>query len=813
MAPGLPSPATPLIGRDHAVREVRDLLLRPEVRLLTLVGAGGAGKTRLAIAAAAEAADTFVDGVVFVDLTTAFSAAEVVPILARSLGLQDLGSSVRLDRLTHFTADRQILLILDNFEHVRGAAPQIAELLPASPRLKVLVTSRVALRSQWERQFPVPPLEVPGDPSDASTARIAECASVALFVDRARSVRPDLALTDRNAESIAAICRRLDGLPLAIELAAARTSLLPPRALLTKLDSRLTTLTEGPLELPERQQTLRDAIAWSYDLLDPDQQAMFRRVAVFSGGFTEAQAEALWASPSSTDAQRQPRRGVLELLGSLVDNSLLRVTEQDDGDPRLTMLDTLREFAFEQLLAAGEFETMHQRHAELFLALAEHLESRLASASRTSALQRLEADYDNIRSALVWLLQGRSGELACRLAAALRWFWYFEGRITEGRRALEHGLELLDGAADATRIKALLSIGHLAWVQGDNELARRWLLEGVALARRTDDRAALADGLTHLSFVVAGQDEARRAEYEDEALAISRELGDDWWSGLALLGSGVIALGRGERETAQARLEESLALFERLGDAWFSAHALNGLGDAARSQFDYRQAADRYARSLVWLRQHDIRHSAASVQHNLAYTLHHAGDDAQALELFMAALGTFANQGDYRGIAECLLGLAACLLAQDRVEEAARLFGAAHGLLTSLGMHVWPTNTGELERTRTELLRRLDADASTALLAEGRAMRMDEAVRFARSVAASTPERAPSDPFGALTPREREIATLLARGYSNRQLAEALVISEQTAETHVKRVLSKLGLRSRHQVAEYVGSNIPTRNT
>ena len=690
-AVSLPAQPTVLIGRQREMARIRQLLLSSPVRLLTLVGPGGTGKTRLVIAAASAVADAFPSGVIFVDLTTAPAAPDVVPTIARALGLRDVGSRVRVDRLARHLSTRELLLVLDNFEHVLGAAPQVAELLTTCPGLKILVTSRAALHLRWEQELPVEPLDVPDASRHPLAASIKAVPSVALFVQRAQSARPDFALTDQNAAAVAAVCRQLDGLPLAIELAAVRTKLLSPQALLQRLDRRLAMLTSGPRESPPRLQTLRTAIAWSYDLLAPAEQALFRQLAVFVGGFSPSLAEAV-CRPNDTSGS------VLDSIGSLVDKSLLRVQEQPDGEPRFSMLDTLREYAGERLVAASEGDELQERHAQVFLQLAEEAEPHLVSSARDAWMRPLESEYDNLRAALTWLLEHHRGREACRLAGALRWFWDFQGRVSEGRRWLERSLESADARdPSAERLKALLSGGHLAFLLGDEESARRWLEEAVSIAREGNDRLALADGLMYLAFLLVDRDEQKRAQYEDGALAVLYELKDKWWSALALLGTGVIALRRGDRSIAHLRLEESLELWEQLGDAWFTAQALNALGDMARTQADYSRAAELYSRSLALLRQHGITTSIASVLHNLGYIAHHLHDQSQATHRFLEALEIFANQGDHRGAAECLLGMAVALRGAGQLQDAARLFGAGDGLLASIDSTQWPTNITEVQ--------------------------------------------------------------------------------------------------------------------
>jgi DNA-binding CsgD family transcriptional regulator/Tfp pilus assembly protein PilF len=500
-------------------------------------------------------------------------------------------------------------------------------------------------------------------------------------------------------------------------------------------------------------------------------------------------------------------------MGSLVDKSLLRVNETADDEVRFVMLDTLREFAAEQLHVEPQADQVLQRHAHAFLELAEEAQPHLASAAREPWLRRLEADYENLRNALLWLLEHSDGRRACRLSSALGWFWYFQGRVGEGRHWLERALDSADvGAVSIERARALATLGHLAWLQGDRDAARRWLEEAQSLSLSLGDRYSRAHALIILAFVLDDGNETRRAQVEDESLALSRELGDAWWAALALLGTGIRALGRGDPATARARLEESLRLWEQLGDTWFIAQALNGLADVARSESDDERAGDLYARSLAGLRQHlDYTVGAASVLHNLGYIARHQNDHRRALGLFVEALDIFENQGDHRGIAECLAGIGAAILGLGQPEHAVRLFGASDALLASIGTTPWPSNLTDVRDAHTLARAQLAEHIWIQALAEGGGLSSERAIAYARQLAEE--HLAAADlpvavvpaglPRGPLTAREREIALLLARGYSNRQLAETLVITEQTAETHVKRILGKLELRSRHQVTEW----------
>jgi len=799
----LPAQPTPLLGRGRELEAVRELLLTEHVRLVTLVGPGGAGKTRLAVAVAETVSADFAHGVVFVDLSAATAASEVAPTIARGLALPDLGSQVRMDRIARFILDRQLLLVLDNFEHVVAAAPQIAELLADCPELKVLATSRAPLRVRWEYEFALGPLQLPPPSVDGRAADLAAVPSVSLFVARARAARPDFSLTDQNGAAVAAICRRLDGMPLAIELAAVRIKLLSPAALLARLDHRLSLLTDGARELPRRLRSLRGALDWSFELLTPAQQSLFRTLAVFSGGFSVCAAQAVCRESSPED--------VFDGLAALVDQQLVQVRYGADGDSRFDLLDTVHEYALERLSEAGEVDDARQRHAQIFLELAESSEPRLASGARDDCLRQLDLEYENLRAALTWLVEKGSAAQACRLVGALCLFWVFDERVGDGRRWVERCLDISSAhEVGMARAKALQTAGHLAWVQGDNNSARRRLKDAVSVAHEYEDRATLAVASLHLAFVLEPEGDAtaegERARLLDEALQIFREVGDDWGTARVLLADGQIALDEGKRESGRRTLEQSLGLWQRVGDAWFTAHTLNVLGDVARAEAMYDRAFDLYSRSLALLRQQEARTSLASVLQNLGYLAFQRQQQPEAVRQFSEALDLFSAQADYRGMAECLLGLALTLDSVGRPSDAARLFGAAEVLLASAGAAPWPINVEPVQRARAHT-RMLLGDARFAeLAAEGGGSSLARVLRLVRETVDSL-SAPPATRTTPLTPREQEIAALLARGYTNRQLAETLVLSEQTVETHVKRILGKLELHSRHQLAHI---QIPT---
>jgi predicted ATPase/class 3 adenylate cyclase len=535
----LPVQPTPLVGRVREVGAVCALMHRDEVRLVTLTGPGGIGKTRLGLQVAAELSESFADGVFFVDLAPLRNPSLVLSTIAQIIGIQEAAGQPLLERLADVLQQKQLLLLLDNFEQVMSAAMQVADLLSACPSLKVLVTSRERLHVRAEHEFAVPPLALLDPNRLPELATLAQSEAVALFLERAQATKSDFQLNPTNARAIAEICARLDGLPLAIELAAARIKLLSPQALLARLDQRLTVLTSGARDVPARHQTLRHTIAWSYDLLSAQEQRLFRRLAVFVGGCTPEAVESVSTAVDDTNAD------LLDSMASLLDKSLLQRVEQDGDEPRFAMLETIREYGLEMLASAGEEQATRMAHAAYYLALAERAEPELSGPQQLIWFERLEREHDNLRAALSWLLeQGaheQSKEHALRLGGALSRFWEIRGYVSEGWRWLERVLEISRGERSAVRAKALIGAGALASLQDD-----------------------------------FGQAEALC----EEGMALCRELGDRRGSATALSSLGYAALMRSNYAAAHAQLEEALTLFREVGDTANSVYALHRLASA-----------------------------------------------------------------------------------------------------------------------------------------------------------------------------------------------------------------------------------------
>ncbi len=685
----VPVQPTTLIGRAREVTDVRHRLLR--VRMLSLTGPPGVGKTRLALAVAADLRDDFQDGVVFVDLAPIGAAASVVPAVAQAVGVREAPGQSLLTRLKAHLADRQLLLVLDNLEHVLDVAPQLADILGSCPAVKMLVTSRSPLRVSWEHEYLVPALPVPPLDPVPPVDMLVAVPAVALFIERAKTVSQDLAVTERNARAIAEICARLDGLPLAIELAAARAKFLSPDTILSRLQRRLQLLTGGGRDAPERHHTLRRAIGWSYDLLDEAERALLRRLAVFVGGATLPAVEAVCPPPPAGEP-------VIDVLGSLVDKSLVWRSDAG-GETRYRLLETIREFALEQMQAAVESRSARFRHAQFYATLAETADAQLSGPDQSSWLERLEVEHDNLRAALQWTIDAGETETGLRLGSALGRFWERHGYSTEGRTWLGALLAVPPLDATALRGRAINIAGNLARAQGDYATAEAMYRDSLAIRETLGDRRGVSASLNNLGVAAKDQgDYVTARTYFERSLAVKRELGDQRGIALTLSNLGLALKSQGHVADAERSLTESLQAFAALPDPWGVALAVSNLGAAANARGDYETGHAHYVDSLRrrWVLK------------------------------------------DRWGVAECLEGLAASRAAHGRGADAARLLGAAEAIRETLGFPIAPDERISHQRLAAGVRAALAAETFASAWQAGRGLSLADAVEDALAAEAPT---------------------------------------------------------------------------
>jgi predicted ATPase/class 3 adenylate cyclase len=744
----LPVQPNELIGRDRELLALRRLMLDQGARLVTLTGPGGTGKTRLALQAAADLLDAFEDGAFLVDLAPLTTHDLVLPAIASVLGVRETGGLSLRESLSAYLAGQRLLLVLDNFEHLIGAAADVADLLASGEGWAVLATSRAPLRLKAEREFPVLPLPAPNPARLPPLDELAAVPAVALFVQRAQAVRPDFALTDANAKAVAAICARLDGLPLALELAAARTKLLPPAMLLDRLGSRLSVLTGGTRDAPSRQQTLRGTIAWSHDLLADSERVLFRRLGVFAGGCTleaaawvlgvgswvlgDSSVTALGVADASSPNTQHPTPNTLDLMASLVDQSLLRRAGSDDA-PRFDMLETIREFALEQLATSGEEADLRRRHGQFFLALTGGEEPPfLAGEALTTHYRALDAESDNLRSALAWEVARHGEATALRLSANLGPFWYVRGHFSEGRRWLARALDASGHAPPVLQADAQLSAAMLARAQGDQRAAMAHAEAAVAAARATGDARRTSRTLYVLGAVLQARGEAEQAEAAlEEALVLAREVGQPERIGSILNILGDVTYARGDRERAMALVEEGLALKRAAGDTIGIGVCLNMLGTMALNLGDLDRAESCFSEALDLFRRADDPENVAVALLNLGNVDRDRGECERPAALYRDALTAFRDLGDLSGMAYTLEGLADLAVRHRHPAAAPRFFGAAEAIRETLDEPI-PVEQREGYAAAVDMVRRaLDEASFAAAWAAGRALAPEDAVREA----------------------------------------------------------------------------------
>jgi predicted ATPase/DNA-binding CsgD family transcriptional regulator len=837
---------TSLIGREREVQILCDLLCRPEVRMLTLLGPGGVGKTRLALYVAKVIREHFSHGVYFVPLAMIRDPSLVLPTLAQALHLQESRGYSLLDQVQITLQDKHTLLVLDNFEHVVQTAPLLEDLLLACASLKILVTSRDVLHLRAERQFPVAPFPLPELSQYANIEDLPQNPAVALFLERAHAIMPTFQITPVNARAIVDICVSLDGLPLALELAAARVKTLPPQALLIRLSQRLAVLTGGMRSFPERQQTLRKTLQWSYELLLPQEQWLFRLLSVFVGGCTLEAVEAVAAFLTDEDS-------LLDMVTALVDKSLLVLVEQEGEEPRFGMLETVREYGLEALREHGEREISYQAHATYYLRLSEEAELHFKGGGQQILwLKRLIQEQANLRAALSWLLEQRDAQALLQLSGVLWWYWNLRGSSSEALEWLQSALEL-PGAEELTaaRARALCGAGFLTvylhsprreglvlleqslatasqlgeqvtmaetcgwyaqaqFYMKDYHSARALAERGIVLSHAAGERRFVAFNQSMLALVIEKEgDEDEAIVQWERSLAMALEL--DEHVALATRARrhlAALALAGGDYARATALLEENLALSREAGNPTALSWALAGLAELARLQGDYSRSHALYTEGLALSHDTGDRYATSRLLCIQGKIAQGQGEHERAVISYRdsLALAVTINASEIAG--QCLLGLAQEAFSIGNLLLATRLFAAATRRLT-INKQLAPTERAAYERNLADLRARLDATTFTTAWAEGEVMTSQQTLDSSYlhshkdiSSPTSGKPRTSGYPDG-LTAREVEVLRLVAQGWTDAQIAEELVISTRTVNAHLTSIYRKIRVSSRHAATQY----------
>ncbi len=859
----MPTFFTPLIGREEDVNTACALLQQPEVRVLTLLGIGGIGKTRLGIQVATNLRAYFTDGACFVGLSAVNDPEQVIPTIAEELGILKTKEQSLFEHVQVALQDRCFLLLLDNFEQVAAAGPAIEELLVACPALKVLVTSRVVLQLQAEQQFTVPPLSLPPLKPPLPYTALAEYTSVALFVQRARSILPNFQLTESNAQAIAEICVRLDGLPLAIELATARIKLLPPAAILARLSQRFELLTGEARRHPPRHQTLRNTLKWSYDLLESEEQRFFRQLAVFVESFSLEAVEAVRGAINKTKGSPLP---TLDGISSLLDKSLLLRYEQEGEEPRLRMLETVREYGLECLRGQGELVDIQQAHALYYLSLVEKAEPQLRGKEQIQWLSLLDQEMENLRAALGWLIEQKEMEPTLRFCVALWRFWYIRGHWSEGRDWLKRALQMTqDAPPTVARARALYCAGELAYHQDDEAIARPLLEESVAICRSLGAQRELASALGLLGVLLVAQgdvtvaqpllkesevlcrtlnsiwelsyllpklgnmaarqgDLAEATQRTEEALQLARALGDKSLIATALAMLRYISALQGDLKQTVNWLQEALTLAQELGDKYLIAVTLQNLSYYSALRGDLTQAAAAH-KSLMLTQELGDKMLLIIVLHTVGYVTERQGKLDEAAVWYQQGLELAQEIGNETEMGWHLVGLASVATAAGQFYRAAHLFGAAAKRI-NVEVNMNSTEQADYNQYVEKVRSQLGEEVFLAAWEAGQTMIPEQVIAVtepppvSKTPAPSEPPLTPAPAVEAqttrvhypthlvkLTRRELDVLRELAQGLTDGEIAEHLIISERTVGKHLENIFQKIGVNTRGAAIRYAIDN------
>jgi predicted ATPase/DNA-binding CsgD family transcriptional regulator len=758
----LPLELSSFVGREKELAEVKGLL--KEIRLLTLTGSGGCGKTRLALAAASEIVGGYEDGVWFVELAPLADPSLVAQAIASTLGVREQPGRSPTETLSNYLRSRKVLLVLDNCEHLIEACAELAEtLLRSSPELRVLATSREALGIVGEVAWPVPSLSLPDLRRLPDIETLPQYEATRLFVERAGAVKPTFALTEQNAVAVAQVCYRLDGIPLALELAAAKTKVLSVEEIFQRLDDCFRLLAAGSRTAMPRHRTLHATMDWSHELLSRKERTLFRRLAVFTGSFTLEVAESVCAGAGID------RDEVLELLSQLVDKSLV-TTRERDGKTRHQLLETVRQYGQEKLSESGEEGHLRERHAGYYLALAAKAEPELKGAGQVEWLKRFEWEHDNLRAAILWLLERRHLQDAARLGWALWLFWWIRGHFAEGRRLMEEALSVNGSAAMPTsaRAQGLFVAGTMACGQGDHSSAEPLLEESVTLFREVGDTRGVAYALGSAAVSAITQEQyGRGIDYSEEAADLFLEVGDKWGAAPMLGCSAVGWLNRGHHGRAKSLAEQGLRLCRETGDKHGTSIALCTLAGVAQAERNYERAR----------------------------------------ALFEEGLAVSVKLGNEADVVHCLEGLASVAAAEGSTVRGARLWGAAEALLEKIEAVYTFVPDRALYRRQVAARSLIDEAAWETAWGEGRTMATEQAIEYALEHSAS-PETAAleTNPAG-LSAREAEVLRLVATGLTNAEVAEKLFLSSRTVDWHLGSIYRKLGIHSRAEATRFASEH------